>query len=599
MDRIPEKTISEIRAVSDIVFVISEVVLLKRAGKNYVGLCPFHSEKTPSFTVNSDKQIFYCFGCGAGGSVFTFLMKHEGLSFPEAVRMLGRRHGIAVSDNDLSPEEQRRIREREGIFDINEQATAFFRRMLVEDPVGCRALDYLRKRGMSMETIDRFSLGYAPEGWDALTRFFADRRISDMLLKQSGLVIAKKNGPGHYDRFRNRIVFPIAGTASRVVGFGARVMDDSLPKYLNSPETAVFNKRRSLYGLEAARSGCREKGTVYVVEGYFDVLALSQAGVPNVVATLGTALSSEHVRILKGYVREIILVYDSDQAGMRAAFKSVEIFRRENMDARILVLPEGHDPDSFIRKFGRDAFEAAAQSARNMMDFMMEETIRKHGLSVEGKIRVIEEMRQPFSAVSDSMARSLYIRNLAERVGVDEAVVAGRIGRPASGRDSRRENDPRGAYVAEGSDYQDSIGFEGRHARIERKIVTVMLQFPDLLAEIDRRRILDDFEDERLKSIGRHLLANYKSGGEHHISNFIEKLDEAERAIAINLAMEGDVWDRGGCLRLLTQFESGRKRQTDNLLHKIEAARRNNNQALLLELLKEKQNRARKRQTIN
>jgi len=599
VDRIPEKTISEIRAVSDIVSVISEVVLLKRTGKNFVGLCPFHSEKTPSFTVNSDKQIFYCFGCGAGGSVFTFLMKHEGLSFPEAVRTLGRRYGIAVADHDLSPEERRHIREREGIFDVNEQAAAFYRRMLLENSEGRSALDYLRKRGMDMETIDRFSLGYAPEGWDALTGLFVDRCIPDTLLEKSGLVISRRNGPGHYDRFRNRIVFPIRGPASRIIGFGARVMDDSLPKYLNSPETIIFNKRRSLYGLEVARSGCREKGTVYVVEGYFDVLALSQAGIPNVVATLGTALTPEHVRILKGYVQEIILVYDSDQAGIRAALKSVEIFRRENMDARILVLPEGHDPDSFIRKFGRNAFEATAQSSWNMMDFLMEETVRKHGLSVEGKIRIIEEMRPPLSAVSDPMARSLYIRNLAERVGVDEAVVAGRIGRPSPDRDSRRESGPMAPGAAEAKDLQDSIGFVGRHAKIERKIVTMMLQFPDFLAEIDRRCILDDFEDERLKSIGRHLLTHYKSGGEYHISDFIEKLDEAERAITVNLAMGGDVWDRGGCLRLLTQFESGRKRQTDNLLHKIEAARRNNDQALLLKLLKKKQNRARKRQTIN
>jgi DNA primase len=596
VDRIPETTISEIRNASDIVDIISEVVLLKRAGKNFLGLCPFHSEKTPSFTVSSDKQIFYCFGCGAGGNVFTFLMKHEGFSFPEAVRMLGRRHGIAVEDRQLSLEERQRMREREGIFDVNEQAAAFFQRMLLENQEGRSALDYLRKRGTTLETIDRFSLGYAPSGWDALAGYFAGRRVSAELLEKSGLGIPRKKGGGVYDRFRNRIVFPIVGASSRVVGFGGRVMDDSLPKYLNSPETAVFNKRRSLYGLEAARARCRETGTVYVVEGYFDVLALSQADILNAVATLGTALSPEHVRILKGYVREIVLVYDSDQAGIRAAQKSVETFRKENMDARILVLPEGHDPDSFILKFGPKAFRETARAARNMMDFLMEETVRKHGLSVEGKLRIIEEMREPLSAVSDRMARSLYIRNLAEHIGVDEARVASRIRRvPAPGRtdDRRREtfSDARGL--------SGKNGFLGRHVRIERKIITMMLQFQDFLVEIDRRNLLDFFEDERLKSIGEHILMHYKTTGEHHVSGFIENLDETEREITVNLAIGGDVWDREGCLRLLAQFESGRKRQKDNLLQRIEAASRNNDQALLLELLKEKQNQARKRQTIN
>ena len=596
VDRIPEKTISEIRNASDIVDIVSEVVLLKRAGKNFIGLCPFHSEKTPSFTVSADKQIFYCFGCGAGGSVFTFLMKHEGFSFPEAVRMLGRRHGIAVEDHQLSPEDRQRMQEREGIFDVNEQAASFFRHMLLEKEEGRSALEYLRKRGMTRETIDRFSLGYAPDGWDGLTGYFAGRHIPAALLEKSGLVVPRKSGGGFYDRFRNRIVFPIAGVSSRIVGFGGRVMDDSLPKYLNSPETAVFNKRRSLYGLESARSCCRETGTVYVVEGYFDVLALSQAGISNVVATLGTALSAEHVRVLKGYVREIVLVYDSDQAGIRAALKSVEIFRKENMDAKILVLPEGHDPDSFILKSGAQAFLETSRTARNMMDFLMEETVRKHGLSVEGKLRIIEDMQEPLGAVSDRMARSLYIRNLAEHIDVDEAMVAGRIRRISA---SGPADDGRRGASPDERGFVEKNSFLGRHVMIERKIITMMLQFQDFLAEVDRRNLLDFFEDERLKSIGRHILMNYKATGEHHVSGVIEKLDETEREITVNLAIGGDVWDREGCLRLLAQFETGRKRQKDNLLQRIEAASQNNDQALLLELLKEKQNRARKRQTIN
>ncbi len=596
VNHIPEKTISEVRNASDIVGIISEVVLLKRAGKNFLGLCPFHSEKTPSFTVSSDKQIFYCFGCGTGGNVFSFLMKYEGCSFPEAVRSLGRRHGITVEDHQLSPEDRRRMQEREGIFDVNAAAAAFFQRMLLEEAEGRQAMDYLQKRGISRETIDRFSLGYAPGGWDALTGWFADRRVSVALLEASGLVIPQKNGGGVYDRFRNRIIFPIAGISSRIIGFGGRVMDDALPKYLNSPETPVFNKRRSLYGLEVARSHCRATGTVYVVEGYFDVLALFQAGILNAAATLGTALTSEHVRLLKGYVREIVLVYDSDQAGIRAALKSVETFRKENMDARILVLPEGHDPDSFILQFGADAFIEAAKNARKMMDFLLEETIRKHGLSVEGKLRIVEDMTAPLSAVSDRMARSLYIRDLAEHIGVDEVMIAGRLRRiPAAAQPDGFSPLP-DLGRRHGVDPED---ITARHVKIERKIITMMLQFQEFIAEIDRRALLDLFEDDRLKSIGRHILNHYKTTGEHHVSGLIGRLDDAERTMTVNLAIGGDVWDRKGCLRLLDQFESSRKRQTDNLLQRIEAASRKNDKALLLKLLEEKQNRARERQTIN
>lgn len=586
MEPISEKTISDIRNASDIVDVISEVVLLKRAGKNFQGLCPFHSEKTPSFSVSPDKQVFYCFGCGAGGNVFSFLMRHEGLSFAEAVRKLGKRYGIAVEDRQLSPEERRRVQEREGILEINREAAAFYRRILQNRREGAAALAYLQDRGLVRETMERFSLGYAPPGWETLLRHFSERRIPPEFPEKAGLVIPREKGGGHYDRFRDRIIFPIRDAGGHIIGFGGRVMDDGLPKYLNSPETVVFNKRRSLYGLDAARAGCRETGTVHVVEGYFDVLALSQAGIANTVATLGTALTPEHVRMLKGYARETVLVYDSDQAGMRAARKSVETFRREEMSARILVLPEGEDPDSFLLKFGSEAFLEKSRTARSMMDFLMEETVREHGLSIEGRLRILSEMKAPLGAVSDPIARSLYIRNLASLIDVEERSVAEAVAAasPAVRMERRALEIP---------------GISGRRGMIERKIITMMIQFTEFLAEIDRRGTLEDFEDERLKSIGVTILTHYRTSGEHDVAALMEKLPDAEREIAATLSLGGDVWDRDGCMRLLAQYDAGRKRQQDDLLQRIEAASRGNDQALLLELLKEKQHRARKRQTIH
>lgn len=586
VEPISEKTISDVRNASDIVDVISEAVLLKRAGKNFQGLCPFHSEKTPSFSVSPDKQVFYCFGCGAGGNVFSFLMKHEGLTFAEAVRKLGRRHGIAVEDRQLSPEERRRVQEREGILGINREAASFYRRMLLDSREGTAALAYLQNRGLTRETIERFSLGYAPPGWETLLGHFLERRISPEFPEKAGLVIPREKGGGHYDRFRGRIIFPIRDAGGHIIGFGGRVMDDGLPKYLNSPETAVFNKRRSLYGLDAARARCRETGAVHVVEGYFDVLALSQAGITNAVATLGTALTSEHVRLLKGHVREIVLVYDSDQAGMRAARKSVETFRREEMNARILVLPEGEDPDSFLLKFGPGAFLEKSRSARSMMDFLMEETVREHGLSVEGKLRILGEMKAPLGAVSDPIARSLYIRNLASLIDVDEKSLAEAVAAESHAVPGERPA-------------PEIPGISGRRAMIEKKIITMMIQFTEFLSEIDRRGTLEDFEDERLKSIGMTILSRYRTSGEHDVAALMEKLTDAEREITATLSLGGDVWDRDGCMRLLTQFDTGRKRQQDDLLQRIEAASRGKDPALLLELLREKQHRARKRQTIH
>jgi DNA primase len=329
---IPEDKISEIKNAADIVDIISETVLLKKAGRNFLGLCPFHSEKTPSFTVSPEKQIFYCFGCGAGGNVFSFLMKHESLTFPEAARALAKRYGITIPTKTLSPEQRRKIGQKESLLDLNKQAMDFFHHELLSSVAGKQALSYLSKRGISEETIDQFNLGYAPKGWDNLLRFFTKMRIRPGLLEISGLVAARKNSSGFYDRFRDRIIFPIFDVNMEVVGFGGRVMDNSEPKYLNSPETSVYNKSRTLYGLHRARDKCRTDDKVFIVEGYLDLLALHQHGIENSVATLGTALTAEHIRMLARYTRRMVLVYDSDEAGIKSAYRCIETFWKEHVD---------------------------------------------------------------------------------------------------------------------------------------------------------------------------------------------------------------------------------------------------------------------------
>jgi len=613
---IPEEKISEIKNAADIVDIVSEAVLLKKAGKNHLGLCPFHSEKTPSFTVSPDKQIFYCFGCGTGGNVFSFLMKQEGLSFPEAVRRLGKRYGIDIPNRPLSSEQKNKISQRESLFDINRRAMEFYYQSLKNNGAGQVARTYLRKRGISQKTIDDFKLGYAREGWDHLLNFFLKKRISPVLLEKSGLVLPKKNRGGYYDRFRNRIIFPIYDASMQVVGFGGRVLDDSLPKYLNSPETPVYNKRRSLYGIQRAKERCRSTGTAFIVEGYLDVLALHQHGVENSVATLGTALTPDHIRFLTRFAGRMILVYDSDDAGIRSAkrcidafwkehidFRRQDVFREENADTHILVLPTGHDPDSFIFDKGPEAFWKAAADAPGIITFLMNCALEKHGLSIEGKVRIIKEMQEPLAAINDRVAQSLYIQQLAERIGIAENAVLERISEVSvkksktvlAGNEYPGSADPiqrAGLRQPGAGSMGSSTGDTGN--RFERQIISMMLQFPDILPEVNRLNALNYFESDALIHIGETILKSNLTSTDQ-VSELISRLDsEQDQTLIASLAMGDESWNMKGCLRLLGKFvDSGQQlRDRGALEGQIKAAENNNDHELLLKLLSQKQKMA-------
>jgi len=430
---ISEDKISEIKNTVDIVDIISDVVTLKKAGKNYIGLCPFHSEKTPSFTVSPEKKIFHCFGCQAGGNVFTFIMKNEGISFPEAVRIIAAKCGINIPAQRLSQDQKRKISEREKLLDVNRQAMNYFCNILLSNSAGKTAEEYLKKRKITKDIIKDFALGYAQEGWDNLISYFFRKKISPSLLEKSGLIIPRRKANGFYDRFRGRIIFPIFNISSQVIGFGGRVMDDSDPKnakYLNSPETPVYTKSNSLYGLNRAKDKLRELKTVFVVEGYFDLLALHQHNIVNSVATLGTSLTAEHVRLIRGYIGKtgkVILVYDSDDAGLKAAYRSIEIFDKGYVDAKIMVLPDGYDPDSYLFKFGQKSFLEEYSKAKSIMAFLIDFSEKKHGDSIEGKIQIISDMKKPLSDINDSVARSLYVKELAERLNIDESAILEKV----------------------------------------------------------------------------------------------------------------------------------------------------------------------------
>ncbi len=586
---IPNDKILEIKNTADLVDVVSEVVLLKKTGKNYLGLCPFHSEKTPSFTVSPEKQIFYCFGCGVGGTVFSFLMKQEGISFPDAARSLARQYGIDIPITHLSSEQKRLITERENLLSINKEAMAFFRQTLLKSSEGKRAMAYLRSRRMTQKTIDDFHIGYAPLEWERLVNHFSKKKISAHLVEKTGLILSKKNRGGYYDRFRNRIVFPIFNLNQQVIGFGGRVLDDALPKYLNSPETHVFNKSRSLYGINRAKKRCRESDTVFIVEGYFDLLALHQHGIENTVATLGTGLTKEHIRLLKGFVSKFYLVYDSDDSGIKAAQRVIEIFRAEEVDARIVVLPAGHDPDSYLFNSGPEAFLDVVSRALGIIPFLIESAVKKHGLTVEGKIRIISDLKGPLALINDRIARSLYIQKISERIGVDETAVLEKV----------RETSSKKTTISNQIYHFDKTGVKKRahkgiENKLERKIIEMMLQFPDAIAEVTRRNLLKHFEDETLKSIGE-LIVGYRGPFNRFVSDMITSIDNEDKKRIINsLAIGEDLWENEGCNKLMNQFESIKHRRENTLLQKIKTAEMRDDKEQLLALLKEKQDQARK-----
>ncbi len=582
---IPEDTIQAVKTAADILDVVSERVVLKKAGRNYVGLCPFHSEKTPSFTVSPDKQIFYCFGCHTGGSVISFIMKSDGLSFPEAVRFLGRRYGIEVAE-PAGDRGRRQMTENDRLYELNRVAMEFYCRCL-DGHQGAEARAYLASRGFTGKTVRAHRLGYAPDRWDGLLNHLAGRGIAAALMEKAGLVIARRQGSGFYDRFRDRIVFPIFDYAGRVAGFGGRTMGEQTPKYLNSPETPVFNKRRILYGIDKVRPAARRSGSVFVVEGYFDMIALRQVGIENVVATLGTSLTSGHVRTLKGIVGSkgrVVLVFDSDQAGIKAARRSLGVFEEQFVDAGIMVLPEGHDPDSYLRDFGPDDFMRLASAAKSGIEFIIDSAITEFGLSVEGKVRIIDQVKQTLAAIDDPVKKDLYIKELAEKLDVDRQAVAAKI---ASAGGAGRRGVPLAGKAAGGA--VRAGGAEPGY-RMQRQVVALILKYPELISEFVGRNLESGIEDRRLQEISRFIISKNGSGAELE-ARIVDAFQGSDlEDLVASIIMDTESWNRRDCMRLLDQFEARcRRRYKTKLQKEIEAAEKANDTERLVELLKEKQ----------
>ncbi len=417
---IPEEIIDEIRQRVDIVDVISEYVALKQAGSSYKGLCPFHKEKTPSFVVNQAKQFYHCYGCGAGGNVFTFLRQYEKYTFPETVRMLAKRAGIEIPTRPFRQKPTQELQHQDILYQLHREAAHYFSTQLAQHVQGEKAREYLKQRGINDDMANVFSLGYALPAWDALWRTFRPKYSQEVLL-QSGLIIKKKSGTGYYDRFRDRLMIPIHDDRGRIAAFGGRILGEGEPKYLNSPETPIFHKGRTLFGMYHAKDAVRREESILIVEGYFDMIIPYCCGVKNIAATMGTALTEYHLRQLQRYTNKVILVFDADPAGMKAALRTLDLFLPSRFEVRSVVLPQGEDPDSTIRKEGVEKFHTYINNAPELLDFSRDWIIKHYDLSqVEHQIACANRLLPMLVKIPNTIARDRQINRTAELLQISD-----------------------------------------------------------------------------------------------------------------------------------------------------------------------------------
>ncbi|MDD5423036.1 MAG: DNA primase [Candidatus Omnitrophica bacterium] len=511
---IPDNIIDQIQEKTDIVETISRYIPMKKVGRNYKTTCPFHNEKTPSFIVSPDKQIYHCFGCGAGGNVFSFVMKYENMQFPEVVEMLAQRAGVALprvpgrkGDDPISSQ----------LYKVNEAAAEFFQSSLMNNR---SAKEYLASRGVGDELIKKFKIGFANDSWESLLNYFKAKGVGGPVLEKAGLVIANDKG-GHYDRFRGRVIFPIIDLKDRVLGFGARVMDASLPKYINSPETAIYSKGRNLYGLNSSKEAIKKEGYALVVEGYLDFLVPYQAGIKNIIATLGTALTSDQARLLKRFANTVIMVYDPDEAGEAASLRNLDMFISEDMNVYIAELPQGFDPDSAIRKFGADEFLKIVKSSKNLFDYKLDKLNARFDMKKpHGKAAIASEMLPTISRINNAVMKSELVKKLAERLSVDEESLKAELKKVKPDYSQRR-------YAAVPAEVKKDF------RAAEMMLLALLLEGQNYTETIMRSVSPEEFKDSSVRDAVSAIYAMQKEGVQATAAKLINHLGNGVDASAL------------------------------------------------------------------
>ncbi|MTH52456.1 DNA primase [Bacillus mangrovi] len=540
--RIPEEAVEKIQQSVDIVDVIGEYVQLKKQGRNYFGLCPFHGENTPSFSVSADKQIFHCFGCKAGGNVFSFLMQIEGCEFVEAVRLLSEKEGIALPELPAPSQGSHEAKDDDAaaMLEAHELLKKFYHHLLVNTKEGQDALDYLLKRGFTKESIEQFEIGYSLNSWNFAVKFLANRGFSLPLMEEAGLLVKKNDGSDFLDRFRNRIMFPILDHHGNTIAFSGRVMTDEQPKYLNSPETKLFNKSKVLYNFSKARLHIRKHHQAVLLEGFADVISASLAGVQHSVAAMGTALTGEQAKVLKRNSAEVILCYDSDKAGMDAVLRSAKTLSQAGAEVKVAMIPDGLDPDDYIQRFGAEKFQHDVIGASvSVMTFKMHYFKKGRNLQNEAdRLEYIEQILKEIAALKNSLEQEIYVKQLAREYALGLDVLKERLSelsRTMEPQKEQREQTQTPREVAPAARKRKKLLPAYHNA--ERMLLAHMLKSRDAA-----QKVLDvlglQFNIEEHRVIAAHLYAFYEESSEEKISSFIQKLPGKELMSAVSdLAM--------------------------------------------------------------
>jgi DNA primase len=566
--------VDRVRDAADIVRVVSEYVALKPAGHRFKGLCPFHQEKTPSFSVDPEAKLYYCFGCQAGGDLFKFVQQYDNVSFPEAVETLAERCGVALpQDRPKTPEE----RARERALEIHAVADAYYRTMLVE-PVGRRCREYLERRGLSSETLERLGVGYAPAGWEHLSEYVRRKNIRPQELIESGLAVARKSGSGQYDRFRDRLIFPIRDIHGKTVAFGGRALGpDEEPKYLNSPESPAYVKGEHLYGLDQARESIRREGYAIVVEGYMDLAALVQAGFHQTVASLGTALTAAQAKLLSRTTQRVIVSYDGDAAGTAAAAKSLGLLLEHGLDVRVVDLPAGLDPDDTIRERGADAYAKLLRTAPGYLEWVLRREVRSRDVErPEDKVAVINAVLPHLSRLTNPIERVAWATRVAEAVALEDRLVLDELKKTlrTAGTSIRTRHEP-----------------GPRIAQSEALLVLLLLGTDE-----ERQAVLDQLDPEDLEpgspveEIVRVVRTLQEEGDPVEYATVFQALeDDAHRGLLASLAFRDESMDAGlavdGCLATFRRRRLEREQRSV-----VDALKRERDPAMIDDLLARKMN---------
>lgn len=577
---IPENTIEEILGRVDIVELISSYFPVKKVGRNFKAVCPFHKEKTPSFIISQDKQIFHCFGCGEGGNVIHFLMKYERLEFPEAVRSLAKRAGITI------PEEKKETRSSLGLFKINELALQFYQKVLTSSEQGQNARQYIKKRNLSDETIARFGLGFAPNGGTALVDFLRQKGIELEEAKRSGLIMRRQEREGYFDFFRGRLVYPIFDIRSRVVGFGGRVLDSSLPKYINTPETYVYKKGEILYGLNLSRDAIREKKKVIIVEGYMDLISLFQAGFNNVVATSGTALTAEQARLIKRFSPSVVVVYDGDKAGELASLRGLEILLEANLDVKLVTLPLEFDPDKFVHTKGRDEFDNILNKAENLFEYKLNILSRNFNIdNLDGKLEVLKEILPTLKKIENMVLRSEFIKQLASRLKVAEESVWLEFKKVSPGGPKIKIG------ITKKEETKEPVLLCNTAREAETMLLKLMLEEKSFIKRVKETLSENDFLNPQIRKVVNLLYTVDNEGKTFEPSRIVNSMEDNSMNRVVTKLLLGDALENNcdivfeDCIKKIK--EDNRRRSCHVLKDEIAVEQKKGNFHRVQELLKE------------